>query len=180
MLNEEKTALIMIDVQEKLLNVMYDKEALLENMQKIVKSANALGIPIIWTEQNPKGIGPTVPEIKDLMPSHIQPIIKFSFSCCSNEAFMDLIKASKCTQFLMAGIETHVCVHQTSVDLFGMGYEVEILSDAVSSRTLENKKVGLEKTRNEGVALTSVETAIFELLKDAKHEKFKDVLKIIK
>jgi nicotinamidase-related amidase len=180
MLSEEETALIMIDVQEKLLNVMYDKEALLESMQKIAKSANALEIPIIWTEQNPKGIGPTVPEIRDLMPSHIEPITKFSFSCCRNEAFMDLIKASQCTQFLVAGIETHVCVYQTSVDLFGLGYEVEVLTDAVSSRTLENKKVGLEKMRGEGVALTSVETAIFELLKDAEHEKFKDILKIIK
>ena len=180
MLNEEKTALIMIDVQEKLLNVMHGKEALLENMQKIAKSADALGIPIIWTEQNPKGIGPTVPEIKDLMPGHIQPVIKFSFSCCSNEAFMDLIKGSKRTQFLMAGIETHVCVYQTSMDLLGLGYEVEVLSDAVSSRTLENKKIGLKKMRDSGVRLTSVETAIFELLKDARHEKFKDILKIIK
>jgi nicotinamidase-related amidase len=180
MLSEEETALIMIDVQEKLLNVMYGKEALLENVQKITKSANALGIPIIWTEQNPKGIGPTVPEIKDFMPGHIHPVIKFSFSCCSNNAFMDLIKASNRTQFLVAGIETLVCVYQTSVDLFGLGYEVEVLSDAVSSRTPEDKEVGLAKMRDEGVALTSVETAIFELLKDAEHEKFKDILKIIK
>ena len=180
MLSDEKTALIVVDVQDKLLNVMYEKEAIAENLQKLIKSANLLDIPIIWTEQNPKGIGPTVPEIKDLMPCNIKPISKFSFSCCRNKEFMNLIKSSKMKQFLITGIETHVCVWQTSKDLLDLGYEVEVVSDAVSSRTLENKQVGLTKMRDSGVGLTSVETAIFELLKDAKHEKFKEILKIIK
>ncbi|MFC1884065.1 hydrolase [Thermodesulfobacteriota bacterium] len=180
MLSDEKTALIVVDVQEKLLNVMYEKEAVVENLQKLIKSANLLDIPIVWTEQNPKGIGPTVSEIKDLMPGDIKPISKFSFSCCQNDQFMDILKATNRTQILMTGIETHVCVCQTSVDLFGLGYEVEVVSDAVSSRTPQNKEVGLTKMKGEGIALTSVETAIFELLKDAGHEKFKGILKIIK
>ena len=149
-------------------------------LQKLIKCANLLEIPIVWTEQNPQGIGPTVPEIKDLMPCNIKPISKFSFSCCQNDQFMNVLKATNCTQVLMTGIETHVCVWQTSVDLFGMGYEVEVVTDAVSSRTPQNKEVGLTKMKGEGIALTSVETAIFELLKDAGHEKFKEILKIIK
>ena len=179
MLVLEKTALIIVDVQGKLAHLMYRKEPLFENLRKIIKGARILGIPILWAEQNPEKLGPTIPEIADLL-SDIQPISKLNFSCCGNDRFLQALKASKREQFLVAGIETHVCVYQTAVDLVGLGYEVQIVSDAVSSRTMENKEVGLQKLREAGAPLTSTETALFELLKVAEGKQFKEILKIVK
>lgn len=179
MLMLKKTALIIIDVQGKLAHLMYRKEALFENLQKIIKGAQILGIPILWLEQNPEGLGPTIPEVADLL-SNTEPISKLSFSSCRNDRFMQALKALNRKEILIAGIETHVCVYQTAVDLVNLGYEVQIVADAVSSRTMENKKIGLQKMRDAGVSLTSTETALFELLKVAEGKQFKEILKVIK
>ena len=179
MLKLENTVLVIVDVQEKLSRVMYEKERLFENLQKLIKGARILGIPIILTEQNPKGLGPTIIEIANLLPN-IKPIPKFSFSCFGDEKFLKELKASKRKQVLIAGIEAHVCVYQTAVDLVNSGYEVQVVADGVSSRTLENKQIGLEKVRSEGIGVTSTETALFELLRVAEGEKFKELLKVVK
>jgi len=179
MLTTENTALIVIDVQEKLTRVMHEKERFLENLQKLIQGAQALGIPIILTEQNPQGLGPTVPEVAHLIPN-LQPIAKFSFSCCGDQRFAQELAALHRKQALLAGIETHVCIYQTSLDLLSQGYEVQVVADAVASRTAENKDIGLEKTKSEGASLTSTETALFELLKVAEGEKFKEIIKIVK
>ena len=179
MLATGNTALIVIDVQEKLTRVMHEKERFLENLRKLIQGAQALGIPIILTEQNPQGLGPTVPEVANLTPN-LQPIAKFSFSCCGDQRFAQELTALHRKQVLLAGIETHVCIYQTSLDLLSQGYEVQIVADAVASRTAENKDIGLEKTKNEGASLTSTETALFELLKVAEGEKFKEIIKIVK
>ncbi|MEA3459839.1 MAG: hydrolase, partial [Chloroflexota bacterium] len=164
MLTLENTVLLIIDIQGKLVRSMYEKEALIGNLQKIIRGARILGIPILWTEQNPEGLGPTMPEIACLL-SNLQPIPKLSFSCCSNKRFMQELKALSRKQVLMAGIEAHICVYQTAMDLLNLGYEVQVVADAVSSRTAENREIGLEKIRDGGASLTSVETALFELLK---------------
>ena len=179
MLNIDKTALVIIDVQEKLSRVMYEKEKLFENLQKLVKGAKLLNIPIIVTEQNPNGLGPTVPEIAPLLPT-IKPVAKFSFSCCGEEPFLRQLEMLNRKQVLLAGIETHVCVYQTAVDLIEAGYEVHTVVDCVSSRTLENKNLALDKMKSEGANLTSVEIALFELLKTAANPKFKELSKIVK
>jgi len=179
MLTLENTVLLIIDIQGKLVRSMCEKEALIENFQKIIRGAQILGIPILWTEQNPKGLGPTIPDIARLLPN-LQPIPKLSFSCCSNERFMQELKALSRKQVLMAGIEAHVCVYQTAMDLLNLGYEVQVVADAVSSRTAENREIGLEKIRDGGASLTSVETALFELLKIAEGERFKEILRIVK
>jgi len=179
MLTLENTALIIIDVQDKLARVMYDKEMLFENLQKLIKGVQILGIPIIWTEQNPDGLGRTIPEAAHLL-SNIQPIPKLSFSCCGDERFLQEFKALNRKQVLIAGIEAHVCVYQTAMDLLNSGYEVQIVADAVSSRTAANRDVGLDKMRSEGASLTSTETALFELLKVAEGAKFKEILKLVK
>jgi len=179
MLMLERTALIIIDVQDKLAHLMYRKEALFENLQKIIKGTHILGIPILWLEQNPEGLGPTIPEVADLL-SNTEPISKLSFSSCRNDRFIQALKALNRKEILIAGIETHVCVYQTAVDLVNLGYEVQIVADAVSSRTMENKKIGLQKMRDAGVSLTSTETALFELLKVAEGKQFKEILKVIK
>ena len=179
MLTLQNTALVIIDVQEKLSRVMHEKERFFENIEKLIKGAQALGIPILLTEQNPNGLGPTVPEVAHLL-SDIQPIPKFSFSCCGDECFLQELKALNRRQIILAGIETHVCVYQTVIDMLSLGYEAHVVADAVSSRTAENKKVGLEKMRDEGARVTSVETALFELLKVAKGAIFKEISKIVR
>lgn len=158
---------------------VYNKEVLFENLQKLIKGSKILGIPILWTEQNPKGLGPTIPEVANLL-SDIRPISKLSFSGCGNERFMEALRTLNRNQVLLVGIEAHVCIYQTAVDLVNLGYEVQVVVDAVSSRTEENKLIGLEKIREVGVSLTSVETVLFELLRVAKGSKFREILKIVK
>jgi nicotinamidase-related amidase len=179
MLNVEKTTLVIIDVQEKLSRVMHEKEKLFENLQKLIKGVQILEIPILVTEQNPNGLGPTVPELAPLL-SDTKPIIKFSFSCCGEEPFIREIEKMNRKQILLTGIETHVCVYQTAIDLIEAGYEVHTVIDCVSSRTLENKNLALDKIKSEGSKLTSVEIALFELLRTAKSPNFKDLSKIVK
>ena len=179
MLKQENTVLIVIDVQGKLAGLMHESQALLENLQKIIKGIQVLEIPILWVEQNPEGLGPTIPEVADLL-AGIKPIRKLSFSCCRNERFEQALKSADRHQVLIVGIEAHVCVYQTAMDLIDSGYEVEIVADAVSSRTPENRETALQKMRDGGVSLTSTEMALFELLKTAEGERFKQILKIVK
>lgn len=179
MLILENTALIIVDVQDKLFHVMHEKGALLENLQKMIKGAQILGIPILLTEQNPEKLGATMPEVARLLP-RIQPIHKLSFSCSGNKHFMQELRTLKRKQILIAGIETHVCVYQTSMDLASLGYEVQVIADAVSSRTAENKEIGLERIKSGRTSLTSTEMALFELLKAAEGREFKEILKIVK
>ncbi|MCP4757499.1 MAG: hydrolase [Proteobacteria bacterium] len=179
MLKRDNTVLVVVDVQEKLFNTMHEKEALSQNLQKIVEGIQVLQIPIVWMEQNPKGLGPTLPEIADRI-SDNQPIPKMSFGCCGEPNFMKALTATKRRQVLIVGIETHVCVYQTAAELKEKGYEVEVAADAVSSRTFDNKHIGLEKIRDAGAGITSVETALFELLGAAEGPEFKQMLKVVK
>lgn len=179
MLASSDTVLLVVDIQEKLVRAMHAREELVLRAQQLVQGARVLDLPILCTEQNPKGLGPTVPEIAAHLPA-AQSISKFSFGCCACEDFMRSLQATARRNILIAGIETHVCVYQTAVELFAKGYGVEVVADACSSRTLQNKQTGLEKMRDAGVALTSVETALFELLKVAEGPLFKQILSIVK
>ena len=179
MLKMENITLLIVDIQGNLAHLMYGKELLFKNMQKLIKGIQVLAIPILWVEQNPRGLGPTIPEIADIL-SNIQPISKMSFSSCRNDRFVQALKALNRKQVLIAGIEAHVCVYQTAAELVDLGYEVQVVADAVSSRNMENKEIGLQRMRDSGVSLTSVETALFELLKVAEGEQFKEILKIVK
>jgi nicotinamidase-related amidase len=175
----ENAALVLIDVQEKLLRAMHDRTNLLQNIKKMVKGARILGLPVLWTEQNPAGLGPTVAEIAELLPDQI-PVSKFSFSCCGSEAFMGDLKALDRKSLMVAGIEAHVCVYQTVADLINLQFDVEVVADAVASRSPENRFIGLEKSKAAGAGITSVETALFELLKQAKNDRFKEISKLVK
>jgi len=179
MITSTDTALVLVDVQAKLTPAMYAKEVLLENLKRLVQGVRILKVPILWTEQNPAGLGPTLPEIANLLPDR-KPVSKFSFSCCGSEQFRNELNALNRKNMLIAGIEAHVCVYQTAADLIDLQYEVQVIADAVASRTLENKMIGLEKSKSVGAFLTSTETVLFELLKDAKSEKFKEISKIVK
>lgn len=179
MLTLEKTVLFIVDVQGKLAQLMHDKETLFDNLQKIVKGARILDVPVLWAEQNPKGLGPTIPEIAGLLPD-MRPFPKLSFSCCGDDGFMRAFRSLNRSQVLIAGIETHVCVYQTAADLLSAGHEVQIVADAVSSRHPNNKRIGLKKIRDDGGSLTSAETALFELLRVAEGDKFKQILKLVR
>ena len=179
MLNTENTVLIIVDVQGKLAHLMRQKNILFDNLQRLIKGMQILGIPIIWLEHCPEALGPTIPEVANLL-SDIKPISKHSFSCCGSDEFMQKIKKLNRQQVLIAGIETHICIYQTAMDLLDLQYEIQIVADAVSSRTRENFKIGLEKIKDLGAALTSTETALFELLKEASGKRFREILKIVK
>ncbi|NTV45459.1 MAG: hydrolase [Chlorobiales bacterium] len=179
MLTIDNTALIVVDVQGKLAQLMYQKEELYENLKRLIKGAQVLQMPIVLTEQYPKGLGPTVTELSELMPE-VKPIEKITFSCCGNEEFSQELKALGRRQLLLTGIETHICVYQTAMDLLGAGYEVQVVTDAVSSRKRSNKRIGLERMKAAGAIPTTTEMALFELLHIAEGEKFKEISKIVK
>lgn len=179
MLEIDSATLLIVDIQGNLAHLMHGKERLFENVQKLIKGIQVLNVPILWVEQNPQGLGPTVPAIAGLL-KNIQPISKMSFSCCRNDRFLQALNAVHRKQVLIAGIETHICVYQTSAELVDIGYDVHVVADAVSSRSMANKEIGLQRMQDSGASLTSVETALFELLKVAEGDKFRDILKIVK
>ncbi|MBE0431669.1 MAG: hydrolase [Dehalococcoidia bacterium] len=179
MLRIDDTVMIVIDVQEKLTRVMHQREELIDNLQKLIKGMLVLGIPIIVTEQYPQGLGATVREVSQLL-VNVDPVPKLSFSCCGDESFVSRLQALGPRQVLVSGIESHVCVHQSVSDLIGSGYEVQVVTDAVSSRTPENRMTGFNLMSGNGAALTSTETVLFELLKIAKGPEFKAISKIVK
>ncbi|RMG47370.1 MAG: hydrolase [Acidobacteria bacterium] len=179
MLTQENTALIVVDVQGKLAHLMYEKERLFENLGKLIRGIRVLRIPIIVTEQLPEKLGATIPEIAELV-SDIEPIRKSTFSCCGSESFMNVLRSLKRRQILLAGIEAHVCVYQTAMDLLNVGHVVHLVADAVSSRTAMNRQIGVERIIREGAKLTSTEMALFELLRVAEGDAFKQILQIVK
>ena len=170
---------MIVDVQGKLAQLMHEREHLFKNIRILIQAAQILDIPILWCQQCPDALGPTVPEISELL-SDIEPINKSSFSCCGDDGFGAALRQVGRKQILMCGIEAHVCVYQTAVDLVGMDYEVSVIADAVSSRTGENKEIGLAAARAEGAKITSTEMALFELLRTADHPKFKQIAKLVK
>jgi len=154
MLNTNNTALVLIDVQEKLAGVMHERQKLIEQLVKLVRGARVLGLPVLWCEQNPEKIGPTIPQLTEHLDG-LSSIAKMSFSCCRQDEFVEQLEATGVKQLLLAGIETHVCVYQTAADLVEAGYEVQVVADAVSSRTAENREIGLGRIQAVGASLTS-------------------------
>ena len=179
MLAADNSVLLVIDVQEKLFRAMNQKEQLSDNLQRLIKGIQVLEIPILVTEQYPEGLGSTIPEIAQLLPD-IRPIPKVSFSCCGDDTFLQAFKKLSRKQVLIAGIESHICVYQTAADLLTAGYEVHAVSDGISSRTEQNRDIGLKMMTQHGAKVTSTEAVLFELLKIAKGDKFKAISKIMR
>lgn len=179
MIKERKTAIVLIDVQGKLAQIMQDSNELIKNIEILIKGAQLLDIPIIWTEQLPDKLGATTERISDLL-NNQKPIIKCEFSCQKNAEFSGLITKEKYNHFLLCGIETHVCVYQTAKDLLNLGHDVELIIDAVSSRTELNRNIGIEKIISLGGKVTTVEMLLFEAQEIAVGENFRKLIKIIK
>jgi len=178
MLTRDDAVLLVVDVQGKLARLMHEADALFDQIARLVRGAKVLEVPVLATEQNPDGLGPTVDEVRPHLPS--APTAKMAFSCCGEPAVVEALEATGRRQVLLCGIETHICVYQTARDLLARGWEAHVAADAVSSRTAGNREVGLEKMRVAGAEITSVETALFEMLQAAEGPAFKQILKIVK
>jgi len=174
-LDPERTTLIVVDVQEGFRKAVPDFDRVAKATATLIEGAEAIGIPIVVTEQYPKGLGATAPEIAEHLPEGTEPLEKVCFSAADAEGF-DLGGRD---QALVCGIETHVCVNQTALDLLGSGVEVHVPEDAVGSRTEQNKRVGLQKMERAGALMSTVEMALFELLGRAGTDEFKRVQKLI-
>jgi nicotinamidase-related amidase len=179
MLQTENTLLVIIDIQDRLLSSMDGRDRLLINLQKMIKSAIIFKIPIILTEQVPEKLGVTNSGIMNLLQG-IQPIVKNSFSCCGCGQFLTTLESKERKQILLTGIEAHVCVYQTAVELFEKGYDVYILNDAISSRFPTDLKVATDRMRDIGINIVGVEMVIFELLRVAQGDIFKKIIQIVK
>ena len=180
MLTVDNTVLVVIDVQGKLAQLMDQKEVLFSNLERIIRGAKVLDLPIIWTEQVPDKLGQTSPTIADLLLDSAEPIAKSSFSCCGVTPFMNQLTDTNRKQVLLSGIEAHICIYQTAVDLLEKGFEVHLVTDAVSSRSASNRELGINRIKEAGATLTGTEMALFELLRVADGPEFKAIAKIVK
>jgi len=179
LLSVEDAVLMVIDMQGNLYESMQDKEFLQENVRKLIRGMQVFGVPVIVTEQIPEKLGPTIDPVASLLHA-VQRIPKSDFSCCGDGKIMKALKAFERRQVLLSGIEAHVCVYQTAIDLLGFGYDVHLVADAVSSRTVMNREIGIAKMRDEGARLASTEMVLFELVRTAEDPKFKEIFKIVK
>ena len=175
MLRRDSATLVVVDAQEAFRPAVLDFDRVVHNAAVLVQGARALGVPVVATEQYPKGLGRTVPEVAEHL-NGAEPIEKTCFSAARADGF----ETGDRKQALVCGIEAHVCVLQTVGDLLERGLEVHVARDAVTSRTEENREVGIERMRAEGAVVTSVETALFELLGAAGSDEFKTVQRLIK
>jgi nicotinamidase-related amidase len=179
-LDRNSAALVVIDVQEKLCRAMDSVilSKLTGNIAILLETAEALTIPVLVTEQYTRGLGETVPELRQMLP--VPATEKMSFSCCGDQAFLDRLTGLQRQQVIITGMETHVCVLQTVLELLDKGYHVHIVSDAVMSRKKENWKMGLATAAAAGAVITSTETALFQLLRVAGTDEFKKLSKLVR
>jgi len=178
-LDRKHTALLIVDVQEKINAVMMHGKLVVDSILKLIKACQTLNVPIFITEQYPKGLGPTEPQILQALQGQ-SPLQKITFSCCGSQELLEQINSQKIKQVIVTGIESHVCVQQTALDLLAQEIQVHIPKDAVSSRKELDYQTAMERMSNAGVVLTSVEAALFELLQEAGTPEFKEVVKLIK
>ena len=179
MLKQEKTGLIVIDIQGKLARLVHDSDTLISNCKKLIKGSKALNLPIIVLEQNPKKLGATVQELSSVLESS-PPITKFTFDACEEPHFIEAINTHNIDTWLICGIEAHICVYQTALHLQQLGLDVQLVTDCISSRTLTNKNLAISKLVNNGVAITGLEMCLYELVKDCRKFEFKEVLGLIR
>jgi nicotinamidase-related amidase len=179
MLNRAAAVLVIIDIQGNLAQAMYDKENLFANAVKLIKGFKVFNLPIIFTEQTPQKLGQTIPQIAAEL-GGIKPIAKESFSCWADVHFRKQMETLSRRHVVLLGIESHVCVYQTALDLIQNGYNIHLVTDAISSRTKDNRYISLAAMKSSGAQLTSTEMVLFELLRTAADPKAKDIFKIVK
>jgi nicotinamidase-related amidase len=172
-------ALAVIDIQERLLPAIHGREQVVENSVRLIQGARILGLPVVVTEQYPKGLGPTVPAVAAAL-AGLAPIEKLAFSACGAADFLDFLARRQVQDVVLCGIEAHVCVSQTCLDLLASGYRVFVVADATSARTPENHRLALERARAAGAMVVSTEMILFELLEQAGTPEFRQLLPLVK
>lgn len=175
-----QAAFVVIDMQDAFHSVISDFVETSARIALMTHATRLLNVPLIITEQYPKGLGRTAGEILAVLPPDYEVIEKTAFSSCGASSFMAKLEETKAWQVIVCGIEAHICVNQTTHDLLAKGYQVHLLTDCITARTQNNKKVGMEKMVRSGAILSSIEMALFELMRDAKHEQFRAIQKLIK
>lgn len=181
LLRRDDCALVVVDMQEPFLNAIHGREALTANVALLCRAARVLNIPVLTTLQYASRMGGIVPEIADALgPDTDAPIDKMCFSCGGSAGFLEALKATERWQVLLCGVETHICVAQTAHDLKHRGYYVHVAPDAVSSRTLERHKLGMERIRDAGIKPVAAEAAVYEWLYEAGTPEFKEILKLVR
>jgi isochorismate hydrolase len=176
LIQEADALLVIIDMQERLFPVMTEKEGLAENVLKLARFSKIIRLPVLVTEQ--EKLGGTIPQIREAL-GGAQPVSKVDFDCFGSEAFVEKLKAFNRKTLVLSGIEAHVCVAQTAISALSE-YSVHVVTDAVSSRSPVNRKVGLERMAQAGATVTSTEMVIYEILKRAGTDVFREVLKLVK
>jgi nicotinamidase-related amidase len=181
-LDRNGTVLVIIDVQERLIPVIEGAEDVIRNLDRLIRGTDILAIPTLVTEQYVKGLGPTVAPVREALEAcgRYRPFEKLSFSACGEEAFTAALRELGRPQVLLAGVETHVCVYQTALDLLAMGHEVHLVADAAASRTASNREIALRRLMAEGARLTSTEMALFELLAVSGTSDFRAISRLVK
>lgn len=177
LIERNNAALIVIDIQEKLIPLVVRNSEIINNIVKLIKFCKTLKIPIIITEQYPKGLGKTVREVSEEL-KEVKPIEKTSFSCFGSEEFKNALKNNKVKTLILVGVEAHICIAQTALDAIDK-FKVCVVADAVSSRTVENLNIGLQRMRDNGVIISSTEMLMYELLRDSKSKEFKEVKNLL-
>ena len=176
-LNQDNSMVLMVDVQEKLVNAVFNKEQVIKNAGIITKAASILCLPLFVTEQYPQGLGETIEDFKE---GAEEIFIKTSFSALEDAKLVAKLHNMEKKQVIVFGIETHICVHQTVATLLKAGFEVTVVSNACGSRSEYEYQLGLENMKQNGAKIKSAEMILFELLKGAKHPCFKDIQALIK
>ena len=181
-LQRHEALLLVVDVQEKLMPVIDGAAEVVANIERLVRGCHVLDVPPLLTEQYVKGLGRTVPRVRRALEETFgyEPIEKSSFSANGAGEFQAALRGLRKKQILVAGVETHVCVYQTVGDLLAAGYEVTLIADAISSRTVENKTIALQRMSRDGAKLSSTEMALFELLGVAGTDEFTQILALVK
>jgi nicotinamidase-related amidase len=179
-LRPDKASLVVIDIQEAFRHVIPDFTVIAARALTAIWGFQALGLPVLITEQYPKGLGRTAEEILLALPDDFEIFEKTAFSSCGAAPFASKLEELGVSQVVLCGLETHICVNQTAHDLLERGFEVHLLTDCVRSRFERDKRAGLAKMQMSGVVPSSIEMALFELLRDAKHDKFKEIQALIK
>jgi nicotinamidase-related amidase len=178
-IRKEDVVLVVIDVQGKLARLVSRHEALIAQLGTLIRGCRAMGVPVVWTEQVPEKLGPTVPEVAGLL-NGLAPLTKNSFSCCGSAEFVRRVEELNRPVVVLAGIEAHVCVYQTALDLLQSGKRVEIVQNAVCSRDEENRQVALQRLAASGAGLTTVETLLFEMQRVAEGDTFRLLNRLVR
>lgn len=178
LLRRDRAVLVVVDAQEKLVPVMRERERLVQRLVELASGAEILGLPMIFSAQNVRGLGPVIPRLDAIAAA--QRVEKMSFSCAGEPAFLEALRATEREQVLLAGIETHICVAQTALELIDQGYRVFGAFDAMSSRLEHTGLIGIERMKAAGTVPVTVEGALFELLGRCDDPDFKRVLALVR